>query len=124
MHLVKSITALVAFSLSWAATAQSVPFDRTNQSKFRQLGTELPTPNSYRTASGAPGVAYYQQQADYDLEVWLNEDTHTLKGNGTITYTNNSPDVLEYVWLQLDKTRRTPTASTRNLRAATRFQKK
>ena len=110
MHVFKSFTALVAFSLTWAASAQSVPFDRTNQSKFRQLGTELPTPNSYRTASGAPGAAYYQQQADYDLEVWLNEDTHVLKGSGTITYTNNSPDVLEYVWLQLDQNEKNPNS--------------
>ncbi len=71
--------------------------------KFEQLGTTLPTPNTYRTASGAPGHEYWQQKADYDMEVVLNDDNQTITGFEQITYTNNSPDVLTYLWVQLDQ---------------------
>ena len=63
----------------------------------------LPTPNEYRTGSGAPGPKYWQQQADYNINVDINDDTHVLTGSETIVYVNNSPDVLKYLWLQLDK---------------------
>lgn len=71
--------------------------------KFEQLGTILPTPNEYRTASGAPGPKYWQQRADYDIKCELDESGLKLKGSETITYYNNSPDVLTYLWLQLDE---------------------
>jgi hypothetical protein len=71
--------------------------------KFEQLGTILTTPNEQRTASGAPGVKYWQQKADYDIKATLDEKNLTLKGTETVTYTNNSPDVLTYIWLQLDE---------------------
>jgi len=71
--------------------------------KFEQLGTILPTPNEYRTASGAPGPKYWQQRADYDIKCSLNEKDLKLTGSETITYYNNSPDVLSYLWLQLDE---------------------
>ncbi len=71
--------------------------------KFEQLGTELPTPNQYRTGSGAPGPKYWQQQADYVIDVDLNDETHIVSAKETITYTNNSPDQLKYLWLQLDQ---------------------
>ena len=74
-----------------------------NNSKFKQLHEELPTPNVYRTASGAPGHEYYQQKADYEISVELDEENHTIKGNEIITYTNNSPDILKYLWVQLDQ---------------------
>lgn len=74
-----------------------------DNSKLKQLGTELPTPNTYRAASGAPGHEYWQQKADYQIEASLNDEKQSLKGRETITYTNNSPDVLEYLWLQLDQ---------------------
>ena len=70
--------------------------------KFRQLEEVLPTPNERRTASGAPGPAYWQQQADYVIDVEINEKTHQVIGSETITYTNNSPHELRYLWLQLD----------------------
>jgi len=73
------------------------------QGKFEQLGQMLPTPNEYRSGSGAPGPKYWQQQADYDIRVDLNDDTHVITGSETITYHNNSPDVLKYLWLQLDQ---------------------
>lgn len=74
-----------------------------NISKFRQMYDELATPNMFRTASGAPGPAYYQQQADYKIDVELDDKTQRLYGEETITYHNNSPDDLEYVWVQLDQ---------------------
>ncbi|MBJ05281.1 MAG: aminopeptidase [Flavobacteriales bacterium] len=74
-----------------------------NNSKFKQLHEELPTPNIYRSASGAPGHEYYQQQADYIIEVELDEENNSISGNEIITYTNNSPDVLKYLWIQLDQ---------------------
>ena len=73
------------------------------QSKFAQLDQELPTPNEYRNAGGAPGHNYYQQKADYKISVRLDDETQRLYGEETITYTNNSPDKLEYLWLQLDQ---------------------
>ena len=77
--------------------------DNLNNSKFKQLYEELPTPNVYRTASGAPGHEYYQQKADYQINVELDEEKNILEGNEIITYTNNSPDVLNYLWVQLDQ---------------------
>ena len=71
--------------------------------KFEQLGTILPTPNEYRTASGAPGPKYWQQKVDYNIVATLNEQENKLTGNETITYINNSPDILTYLWLQLDE---------------------
>jgi len=73
------------------------------QSKFAQLDIELPTPNEYRTAAGAPGHNYYQQKADYKIAITIDDATQKLSGEETITYTNNSPDQLEYLWLQLDQ---------------------
>ena len=74
-----------------------------NNSKFKQLHEELPTPNVYRTASGAPGHEYYQQTADYLIDVELDEINNIIYGKETITYTNNSPDILNYLWVQLDQ---------------------
>ena len=92
-----------------------------NENKFQQLGEILPTPNNYRTASGAPGHEYWQQKVDYDMQITLNDDNQTLKGFETITYYNNSPDVLPYLWIQMDQnlfkkgsdTYLTETASTK-----------
>jgi hypothetical protein len=82
------------------------------EQKFEQLGQTLPTPNEYRTGSGAPGQAYWQQQADYKIKVSLDEKTHKLTGSETITYYNNSPDVLTYLWVQLDQNVREPETNT------------
>ncbi|HEX8041351.1 MAG TPA: M1 family metallopeptidase [Chryseosolibacter sp.] len=71
--------------------------------KFEQLGQTLPTPNEYRTGSGAPGPNYWQQRADYAMNVELHDDTQSITGTETITYHNNSPDVLKYLWLQVDQ---------------------
>jgi hypothetical protein len=72
--------------------------------KFRQLGPdEMATPNTYRTASGAPGNDYWQQQVDYKMKIRLDDDIQKIHGEETITYHNNSPDVLYYLWIQLDQ---------------------
>jgi hypothetical protein len=73
------------------------------QGKFEQLDQVLPTPNSYRSASGAPGVNYWQQRADYDIDVELNDETQVVTGKETITYFNNAPETMKYLWLQLDQ---------------------
>jgi len=72
---------------------------------FRQLDVDLPTPNVYRTASGAPGSQYWQQRADYKIKVQLDEDKRRITASETITYTNHSPDHLQYIWIQLDQNR-------------------
>ncbi|HEX5168065.1 MAG TPA: M1 family metallopeptidase [Cyclobacteriaceae bacterium] len=72
--------------------------------KFEQLGpNEIPTPNSYRSASGSPGPDYWQQRADYSIDAEVNDETQELNGRETITYHNNSPEPLRYLWLQLDQ---------------------
>ncbi len=83
-----------------------------NQNKFRQLYEEFSTPNMFRTASGAPGPAYYQQQADYKMDIELDDKNQKISGNETITYTNNSPDVLEFLWVQLDQNMRAKDSKT------------
>jgi hypothetical protein len=77
-----------------------------NTNKFRQLYDQFATPNTYRTASGAPGIDYYQQQADYKMDIVLDDKNAKLSGFETITYTNNSPDELRYLWVQLDQNMR------------------
>lgn len=85
----------------------------TNQSKFQQLYEEFATPNTFRSASGAPGPDYYQQQADYVMDIELDDANHKIYGEETITYTNNSPDDLEYLWVQLDQNIRTKDSKAR-----------
>ncbi|RXG26848.1 M1 family metallopeptidase [Leeuwenhoekiella marinoflava] len=84
-----------------------------NTNKFRQLYNEFATPNQYRTASGAPGPAYYQNEADYEIKIELNDENQTISGYETITYINNSPDKLEYLWVQLDQNIRTKDSPAR-----------
>jgi hypothetical protein len=88
-------------------TALSLNFSQSNRNtaaeKFSQLKEELPTPNAYRVASGAPGHKYWQQKADYVINVILDDKNQTLSGTETITYYNNSPDILDYLWIQLDQ---------------------
>ncbi|WP_171609768.1 M1 family metallopeptidase [Limnovirga soli] len=97
-----SLTALGLFCMAQAQNIQNNP-GANHGNKFEQLGTILPTPNEYRTASGAPGPKYWQQRCDYDIKCTLDEVNLKLKGSETVTYINNSPDVLTYLWLQLDE---------------------
>lgn len=73
------------------------------EDKFRQLDEALPTPNTWRTASGQPGHEYWQQKVDYEIKAVLDEQNRRLTGQETVTYSNNSPDTLTYLWLQLDQ---------------------
>jgi len=110
-----SLLALATFALH----AQNV-----NTSKFRQLGQELPTPNVYRTASGAPGHEYYQQRADYDMSITLDDETQRIYGEETITYTNNSPDELRYLWVQLDQNMRAQNSTTQHIKTGGIFNQR
>ena len=83
-----------------------------NENKFRQMYDLLATPNMFRTASGAPGPAYYQQQADYKMDIELDDKNQKLYGSETITYYNNAPEPLEYLWVQLDQNLRAPDSKT------------
>lgn len=73
------------------------------EDKFRQLEETLPTPNVYRNAAGAPGHQYWQQKVDYKIDVKLNEENRRIEASEQITYQNNSPDTLKYLWIQLDQ---------------------
>jgi hypothetical protein len=99
---------LAALCLTMSAFAAE-PFD----DKFRQLEELLPTPNTIRTASGAPGHAYWQQRADYSIRATLDEANRSITGAETITYHNNSPDTLSYLWLQLDQNLFKPNSDAR-----------
>ncbi|HVG28404.1 MAG TPA: M1 family metallopeptidase [Pyrinomonadaceae bacterium] len=92
-------------SVFFAASAQvALPQSKTNPSdKFRQLEEILPTPNEQRAASGAPGRSYWQQRADYNIKVELDDLRQRVTGSETITYYNQSPDALPYLWVQLDQ---------------------
>jgi len=99
-------TSLISLSLD-AQNIQNNP-QSNHGNKFEQLGTILPTPNEYRTASGAPGAKYWQQKADYDIDVTLDEKNLSVIGTETITYHNNAPEALTYLWLQLDENQHDP----------------
>ncbi|MFS4494786.1 M1 family metallopeptidase [Maribacter sp. 2308TA10-17] len=105
---IKYCFASVLFLFGAVLTAQEeTPKEKepghTNQSKFKQLYEEFATPNTYRSASGAPGPDYYQQQANYVMNIELDDKNHKIYGDETITYINNSPDDLEFLWVQLDQ---------------------
>lgn len=85
----------------WAQAQQPANFNA--NTVFEQMGSSLPTPNTYRTASGAPGKEYWQQKADYDIKVELNDEDQRIIASEKITYFNASPDALTYLWLQLDQ---------------------
>jgi hypothetical protein len=100
----------IAFCLiGFSSLAQN---QNTNQNKFRQLDPDLPTPNVYRTASGAPGHQYWQNTADYTMDLRLDDENQRVYGEEEITYNNASPDKLEYLWVQLDQNMRSPESET------------
>lgn len=102
MHIRFLIGCLLLTIVSVAQPPQSNPGSN-HGNRFEQLGYLLQSPNEYRTASGAPGPKYWQQKADYDMTVELDEANLRLTGSETITYFNNSPDPLTYLWMQLDE---------------------
>ncbi|MDQ3048036.1 MAG: M1 family metallopeptidase [Bacteroidota bacterium] len=106
----KKVFTLYCVFLSASSFAQNIQNnpESNHGNKFEQLGTILPTPNNYRAASGAPGNQYWQQKADYEIDAFLNEKELRLEGSEQITYFNNSPDALSYLWLQLDENQHNP----------------
>ena len=111
----KKIVSFIFALLTVATFAQEQPKQEPTKwaSKFEQLDQMLPTPNSYRSSSGAPGVDYWQQKADYVINVELNDENQTITGSETITYFNNSPEELRYLWLQLDQNINAENSMTR-----------
>lgn len=93
----------IVLCLALISSVNLLSQENLNNNKFKQLKGELATPNVYRTASGAPGNKYYQQQANYSMQITLDDEKQQIHGEETITYINNSPDPLSYLWLQLDQ---------------------
>ena len=98
-----SFTLMAAVAFGQEEDSEAREGGHINNNKFRQMYQEFSSPNMFRSASGAPGPAYYQQQADYVMDIELDDKNAKLYGNETITYTNNSPDPLDYLWVQLDQ---------------------
>ena len=111
MQKIVLLMAGLTFSL-WSARAQTptAPTQHAN-TRFEQIGPLLPTPNTFRTASGAPGKDYFQNRADYDIKATLDDTKQRITGSETITYHNNSADALPYLWLQLDQNLFKPDAA-------------
>ena len=101
------VAALTGMATAHAQTTPAIDFTQ-NVEAFRQINDRLESPNIYRNAAGAPGPAYWQQAADYVISVRLDEAARHLEAEAEITYHNNSPDTLEYLWVQLDQNRFTP----------------
>jgi hypothetical protein len=113
----KSYSLGLLFFLTLLLTANAQ--NNTAALKFKQLNEEWNTPNVYRTASGAPGHRYYQQQADYDIEVELDDSLQRIYGRQVVTYKNNSPDALSYLWLQLDQNQKAKDADAQTTETST-----
>jgi len=97
------LTLIPVFLLSQQNPDYETTKGHKGDSPFNQLYDLLPAPNGFRTAAGAPGKDYYQQQVDYVMDLVLDEQNNVLNGTESITYYNNSPDVLDYIWMQLDQ---------------------
>ena len=103
---------IFSLTLCILTIASAIAQDNTNHNKFKQLKEEVATPNVYRNAAGAPGHMYYQNRADYSMNITLNDGEQKITGEETITYHNESPDDLEYLWIQLDQNVRAKTSDT------------
>lgn len=103
MRVIHCVAAVTLFASIPMAAQQAPPYrpGQPDTSPFRQLA--LPTPNAFRSASGMPGPMYWQQKADYNIRVSLDTATHTIHGEETLTYRNNSPDTLRHLWIQIDR---------------------
>ncbi|MBW3467422.1 M1 family metallopeptidase [Arthrospiribacter ruber] len=109
-HLFTLTAIVMGLLFSFPVAAQWT--EQNHAERFEQLGTMLRSPNVYRTASGAPGHMYWQQKADHEIEVELNDENQSIKGWQKITYYNNSPDPLKYLWIQLDQNERAADSNT------------
>ena len=116
--MMKKTTFIHLYSLLFLTSiyAQDIQKENKNQErnpdKFKQMYDLLATPNMYRTASGAPGPEYYQQQADYKIDIELDDKNQKLFGKETITYTNNAKEALDYIWVQLDQNQQAKNSKT------------
>ncbi|MDR6301837.1 M1 family metallopeptidase [Mesonia maritima] len=98
----KNLWAILAF-VPFLMNAQNQPAKENNQGMFDEFMYRRG--NSYRTASGKPGPDYWQNRADYEIEVELNDQTHIATGKVEIEYTNNSPEDLKFLWLHVEQNR-------------------
>jgi hypothetical protein len=102
MRTIRRLVALsFAITVPLSLPAQDLARVGGDVSVFSRL--PLPTPNEYRTGSGAPGHAYWQNRADYDIKARLDTAAKSLSGDLTLRYTNNSPDTLRYLWIQVEQ---------------------
>ncbi len=101
----KSIITVIILHFTLFAIAQrpAATTEYNANTRFEQMGAALPTPNTYRTAAGSPGKDYWQQKADYDIKAELDDAKQSITASEKITYTNNAPEELRYLWLQLDQ---------------------
>lgn len=113
------LTKLLLFSILLFSSSLSFS-KKHNQAeyKFRQLDQELPTPNEYRTASGMPGNKYWQQKTDYKIKAKLDEKNNRIYGTVTMKFYNNSPDVLSYLWVQLDQNVRAKNSDSKKIKTS------
>lgn len=109
-HLFTAFALLLGLLITAPVSAQWT--EQNHAERFEQLGPMLRSPNVYRTASGAPGHMYWQQKADHEIEVELNDENQSIKGWQKVTYFNNSPDELKYLWIQLDQNERAADSNT------------
>jgi len=119
-NLALSASFSILFNFGFAQNLKNNPTSN-HGNKFEQLGTILPDANGYRTASGAPGNQYWQQKADYKIFARLDEKKRWLYGEETITYHNQSPDVLQYLWLQLDENEHNPTNESNHFNGSEKY---
>lgn len=108
----KRLLYFLAVPLALCQQAMAQHSEQNHAERFEQLGPMLRSPNVYRTASGAPGHLYWQQQANYDITVELDDKNQSIKGSEKVTYINNSPDQLDYLWIQLDQNQRSKDAES------------
>lgn len=116
----KSILGACLIVWTFNTNSQTINYSSSyTEDKFKQLKEELPGPNPYRTASGAPGAEYYQQQADYVIAIELDDENQKITGKETITYHNNSKESLTYLWIQLDQNMRAKDSDTKKINQST-----
>ena len=109
----KLLLVVLCVTIAWSTNAQD---PNQGATKFQQLYQELPTPNTYRNAAGAPGHEYWQQKANYDMKIEIDDEKQQIHGEETITYYNNSPDALTYLWIQLDQNVRAKNSDSHKIR--------
>ncbi|HEX2900797.1 MAG TPA: M1 family metallopeptidase [Bacteroidia bacterium] len=120
-HLVEGVQIKYLCALVWATVMWSELAQAQTNNPFQPFSWEWPTPNDARLASGAPGPNYWQQVADYNISVVLDDVRHRLTGDETVTYHNHSPHTLTYLWMQLDQNLRRPDAMIRQLEQGKSF---